>query len=142
MKILTERTEIAKAMNFGKYPILRINMEDHAGFDTTEYCVGEKVRVAYESRRYGEMYTRGEIYIEKGKVAISGNATCIHSDFGYSDVMEMAEWSNTPIVRAGQEVVVVHYYPSSKICIVRMMRVGDRVDPHCMTVAVLEEIEE
>lgn len=28
MKYLTERTEIAKAMNFGKHPCLYINMED------------------------------------------------------------------------------------------------------------------
>ena len=142
MKLLKERTEIAKAMNFGKYPVLRINLEDHAGFDTTDYCVGEKVRVAYESKRYGEMHTRGKIYIEKGKVAISSNSTCVHSDFGYTDVMEMAEWANTPVVRAGQEVVVIMYIPTAKMCIVRMMKVGDRIDPHCMVAVTLEDIED
>lgn len=142
MKLLNERTKIAKAMNFGRYPVLRINLDDHAGFDTTDYCVGEKVRVAYQSKNYGEMYTRGEIYVEKGEVAISSNAVCVHSDFGYADVMEMAEWANTPIVRAGQEVVVVMYMPTVEIYIVRMMRVGDRVDPHCMRAVTLEDVDD
>ena len=35
MKFLTERTEIAKAINFNKYPVLRINMENDKGFMDT-----------------------------------------------------------------------------------------------------------
>ena len=142
MKLVSERTEIAKIMNFGKYPVLTLNTEDHGGFDTTSFCIGCDVRVAYQTKRYGESYTRGHLYVEDGKVSISNNSTCIHSDFGYSDVMEMVHWANTPIIRAGQEVAVVMDLPSSKMCVVRMMRVGDRVDPHCMVAVTLTDIEE
>lgn len=61
MKLISDRTEIAKAMNFGKYPVVTVNIEDHGGFDTTSYCIGCDCRVAYTSKRYGEMYTRGHV---------------------------------------------------------------------------------
>ena len=141
MKLLTERTEIAKAMNFGKYPVLTLNMEDHDGFEDTTYCIGCNVRVAFDTKNHGQLHTEGHIYLEGGKVCISNNAVCIHSDFGYSDVMEMVKWANTPMLHAGQEVVVVFDWPTEKGCVVRMMRVGERIDPHCMTVTTLEDID-
>lgn len=144
-KYITKRTEIAKAINFGKYPVLRLDVTNKLGYDENDehgFCEGDKVRVAFQTKNYGELYTHGNIYREDGKIAISGNATCISSSFGYHDVIEMAEWANTPLIHAGQEVVVVLYNPEIKACIVQLMKVSDRIDPHCMTVAVLEEIDE
>ena len=147
MKYLTDRTEIAEAINFGKYPVLTLNRENRPNADIcpdSDYATGCRVRVAWDRKepRYAGMTTHGEIYIDKGKIKISGEGACLSSSFGYTDVMEMAAEANTPIVHAGQTVVVVEDFPSRKSCTVRMMKVSDRIDIHCMTVASLHDIEE
>lgn len=150
MKYLTDRTEIAKAINFGKYPVLTLNRENQPYKDLYEdteysdYAVGCRVRVAWDRKdpRYEGMTTHGNIYIEKGKIGISGEGACLSSSFGYTDVMKMAAEANTPIVHAGQTVVVVEEIPSKKFCTVRLMKVSDRIDIHCTTVATLNDIEE
>lgn len=142
MKYLTERTEIAKAMNFGKYPVLTLNREDRP-FLGSDFCRGGRVRVAWDSDnpRYEGMTTRGSLYCENGKLCISGEGACLKDGFGYSDVIKMMTEANTPIVHKGQTVVVVEDWPSQKVCKVRMMKVSDRIDKFCSTVAELEDIE-
>lgn len=147
MKYLTNRTEIAEAINFGKYPVLTLNRENRPFADVkpdSDYATGCRVRVAWDRKepRYAGMATHGNIYIENGKIRISGEGACLTNRFGYLDVMEMVSEANAPVVHAGQTVVVVEDYPSKQSCTVRMMKVSDRIDIHCMTVATLEDIEE
>lgn len=64
------------------------------------------------------MHTRGHIYIEKGTVGISNNSVCLSNRFGYSDVMEMQHWANTPIVKANQDVIVIYDFKDIESCII------------------------
>lgn len=141
MMFLTDRQEIAAAMNFGEYPVLTINLENRP-YGGNEYARGCRVRVAWDSkeRRYAGMTTHGVLYIENGRLAISGEGACLSASFGYSDVMEMAAEANTPVVHKGQVVVVVMEIPSTKTCMVRMMRISSRIDIHCQTVCSLEDL--
>lgn len=144
MMYLTDRHEIASAMNFGKYPVLRINMENRP-FEGSRYAKGCRVRVAWDSkdRRYEGMTTHGELFLDDdGKLGITGEGACLRASFGYSDVMRMAEEANTPVVHKGQPVVVVMEIPSTKTCLVRMMKVESRIDIHCQTVCNLEDIDD
>lgn len=143
MKCLTDRKEIAKAMNFGKYPVLVLDLDNNCGFEGGRYCQGQRVRVAWDHKdpQYAGMTTQGNIYMEDGRIAISGNAACLHADFGYYDVMDMAAWANAPVVHKGETVVVVMKSEKAKTCVVRMMKVSDHINIHCMTVARLEDIE-
>lgn len=146
MRFLTDRHEIAKAINFGKYPVLTLNRENRPFADIapdSDFAKGCRVRVAWDHKdsRYEGMTTNGNIYIEDGRIAISNDSTMIKASFGYSDIMEMANEANTPIVHRGQEVVVIEEWPSKKECRVRMMKVSDRIDIHCSTVARLEDLE-
>ena len=60
MKYLTDRTEIGKAINFGKYPVLFINRENRPYPDVgSDYSIGCKVRVAYDNGMEG-MTTRAQ----------------------------------------------------------------------------------
>jgi len=144
MIYLTDRHEIAKAINFGKHPVLYLNRENHKGFTNTDYAVGCRVRVAWDHKdpRYAGMTTHGNLYIENGRLAISSEGGCLHADFGYRDVIEMQEEARAVVVHKSQTVVVVEDWPSKKVCTVRMMKVSDWIDPHCMTVARLEDLEE
>ena len=143
MMYLIDRHEIAAAMNFRKYPVLSINMENRP-YDESDYAVGCRVRVAWDHKdpRYAGMATHGNLYCENGKLAISGEGAMLSASFGYSDVMEMLQEANAPVVHKGDLVVVVMDVPSKKTCMVRMMRVSPRIDIHCMTVAHLEDIND
>lgn len=143
MKYLTERTEIAKAMNFGKYPVLYIDM-DAKKYEGSDYCQGCRVRVHWDSpdTRYKDMYSTGNLYYCDGRFAISGDATCLSADFGRGDVIGMYQQANTPMIHKGDTVVMVMDFPKSRMCKVAMMKMPNRINKFCQTLAVLEEIEE
>lgn len=142
---LTDRQDIGKAINFGKYPVLFINRENRPYPEFGgDYSVGCKVRVAYSIWPDG-ITTRGNLFFSdedgKSKLAISSRGSMLKAGFGRSDVMEMVEWAQAPVVRKGQTVVVVEDWPSEKRCTVRLMKVPNQIDVHCQTVAVLQDIE-
>lgn len=138
---LTDRQEIAKAMNFWKYPVLRINMEKpDRGYDG--YFVGDKVEVITPSEKYPGSRERGNLYFCDGKFAISSEGACLHADFGYSDVIENLEWAQAPKLKAGQTVVIIEDWPNAKRCRVHMMQLPERIDKFTTPCCTLEEIEE
>lgn len=76
MKYLTDRREIAEAINFGKYPVLTLNRENRPYAKErpdSDYATGCRVRVAWDHKdpRYAGMTTHGNLYIENGKLKIS-----------------------------------------------------------------------
>lgn len=144
MMYLTDRHEIAAALNFGKYPVLTLNVENRP-FEGRRYAKGCRVRVAWDSpdRRYEGMTTHGELVMdEDGTLKITGEGSCLHAGFGYSDVMKLAAEANTPVVHKGQTVVVVLEIRSTKTCMVRVMQIGDHVDKHCQVVTHLHDVED
>lgn len=147
MKYLTDRTEIAKAMNFGEHPVLYIDLENRPAKSyapTSDFCVGCDVRVAWDAinPRYAGMYSQGHIYMENGVFAISNNSDVLKAAFGRQDVLDNYHWANTPLVHKGQTVVVVIDQPSLHKCRVALMKVSDRIDIHCSTVARLIELND
>ena len=141
---LTDRHEIAVAMNFGKYPVMTINLENRP-FEGSRYAKGGRVRVAWDhkDRRYEGMTTHGELILdEDGKLKITGEGGMLSASFGYHDVMKHAAEANVPVVHKEQAVVVVMDLPSKKTCLVRMMKVSPRIDIHCQIVCHLDDIED
>lgn len=147
MKYLTDRTEIAEAMNFGKHPVLYIDLENRPAKSyapDSDFCVGCDVKVAWDAvnPRYAGMYSRGHIYMENGEFGISGNPGCLSASFGREDVLDHYHWANTPLVHKGQTVILVIDQPSLHQCRVAVMKVADRINIHCMTVARLIELND
>jgi len=146
MKCLTDRHEIAKAMNYGKYVVLTIDHETPVeGYEKymSTFVKGSRVKV----RRGGtgenaDLTSHGCLYFEDGRLGIEGECFGIHSGFGYSDVMEMYREANTPTVSGGDIVIVVEQWGKHRNCIVRVMRVSKHVDIFCSTVAYLEDLDE
>ena len=141
---ITDRKEIGKAINFGKYPVLFINRENRPYPEYVgDYSIGCKVRVAYDRGPSG-LTTRGNLFFsnENGRdeLAISSRGSMLKAGFGRSDVLNAVEWAQAPVVRKGQTVGVVEDWPSEGKCSVRLMKVPDRIDVHCQTVAVLQDI--
>lgn len=126
MIYLTDREEIAQAMNFGKYPVIRIDVETPVRDGVLQ---GDMVKVAAPNARYPDNYIRGRVmkYDDDERYAIMPENVSLKSDFGYFDVIERLGWAQAPMLHAGETVVVVEDAPKRQMCMVRMMRVSDSV---------------
>lgn len=141
MKYLKNRQEVAKAMNFGKYPVLRINRETpKEGYK--DYFVGDLVKVMTPSKSHPDLYATGTLYWSEGKYGVMTDCTCLHDDFGYYDVKEMLARAQDPVLHAGETVVVVEDYPNLRSCTVHMMKVSDHVNGFVYPCCTLVEIPE
>lgn len=144
MKCLIDRKEIAQAMNFGKYPVVRIDIETpKAGWDGV--FEGDLVRVESPSKRYPGSYIRGRLmkYPEDGnRYTIMPDTVCLHSDFGYGDVIEMLGYAQAPMLHAGETVVVIEDAPKQRAARVRIMKVSDTVRDFVYPTCYLEDVEE
>ena len=152
MKFLTDRMKIAEAINIQKIPVLTVDISKCMnGYD--DCYEGSKVRlIGGHSKGYEDLDTRCTVRMfgdEVGNechdapqfyktIKLCGGMFGIHSGFGLSDVDEMVEWSNTKILRAGDRVIV--FFRGDGVGYLRLMKVSDRIEPHCSTVAVLEDI--
>lgn len=141
MKYLTDRQQIAVAMNFGKYPVLHIDRETpEEGYK--DYFVGDQVKVLTPRVGYPDMYCTGKLYWEYGRYGVLTDGTMLSGSFGYSDVMRMLKNAQAPVIKAGQKVIVVEDFPIARKVAVHMMKVSDRVDGFVYPCCTLEEIEE
>lgn len=153
MKFLRTRHEIADAINIKKYPVLTIDLRQPMNGYPDCYS-GSKVNVAGgHSKDYEDLLTRCTVQMfgdEPGnechdepwmyqKIILSGGCVCLHSSFTMKDILEDIEWSNARTVKAGDTVVV--FFQMENACYLRMMKVSDRINPHCSTVAVLVDID-
>ena len=154
MKFLTNRTEIGKAININRYPVLTLDCTaPMKGFP--DCYSGSKINLAGgHSKGYEDLLTRCTIKMygdETGnethdtpwmykKIILSGGSVCLHATFGLEDVIEDIEWSNARVAKGGDKVLVFFKAPNGG-CL-RLMKISDRVNPHCSTVATLEDIDE
>lgn len=139
MKYLTDRQEIAKAMNFGKYPVIRIDVETP---ESEGVFRGNLVKVAAPSVRYPDNYIRGRVtkFSDEGdRYVIMPDAVCLKASFDYSDVVEMLGYAQVPMLHAGEEVALIEDAPKQRTARVRMMRVSDNVRDFVFPTCYLED---
>lgn len=142
MKYLTGRQEIAQAMNFGKYPVIRIDVETPASEGVFR---GDLIKVAAPSVRYPDNYIRGRVtkFDDEGdRYVIMPDAVCLKESFGYSDVVEMLGYAQAPMLHAGETVVVIEDAPKQRKARVRMMRVSESVRDFVFPTCYLEDEKE
>ena len=140
MKQIKERTQIAKALNFGKYPVLDLDIEKPIKVvgDKISGYYGCKVRVPwnYQGETVYEVCDL-KYWKDQDKLELSCGGCCFKAGFGYSDVMEMLENANAPIVDKGQEfILVVHDRSTAEVF---LMKMTDYKDIHCQTVLETDE---
>lgn len=139
MKRLTERTEIATAINFKKYPVVTIDVSKRDDYG----IVGCPVCVDAGFFRTGEPhYVRAtcRVYSDEQKLTFSSGCVGLSADFGYRDIEEMLEYANAPIIRKDSEMLVVIIDSAKRIAYSPVVvRTESRVDPHCQTPISLVE---
>ena len=105
MRTLTERTEIAQAINGHKMPVITIDLAD-----SDEYgLVSQKVLI--DNGTYDDgfpYYIRSEVnaYRDEKKFRFKQGPVGISSSFTYYDMREMLEYRNAPIVKPDEDVIV------------------------------------
>lgn len=141
MKKLTERTEIAKAINFGKYPVIKIDISDRDDYGIK----GTKVRIDNGTFSSGEKYfVNAEIraYDDDKHLTTTAFGSSLKKTISYGDYIEMVEYANAPIIKPNQEIVIFLYNSITKdIYTPMIIKTGNRVDANCVTPLELEKVE-
>jgi len=157
---LTDRKEIAKAINLDKLPVITFDLtKPMEGYN--DCYEGSKITIEGAHKgRYADLPTHCTPHIwgdelegvevlapwHCKRIALSPRTIGISDSFGLRDVEEMIMWSNTPKVHAEDKVVVffktIHPETKKDVGYLRLMKVGKRIDPFCMTATYLVDIEE
>ena len=134
MKRLTERTEIAQAINFGKYPVIKIDLAD-----CDDYGVkGTKVRIDAGKDYYIRATIRA--FNDEKTLTFVSYGAFLSDRMSYEDMMEMVEYANAPIIKPGQEIVICLYNSEYKtVAAPYIVKTRDRVNPYCQTPMSLTE---
>ena len=115
MREIRNREEFARYVNFGEYPVIKIDMNQKAFMDTIYH--GDKVRVDFGKFKTGERWLdTGELLYnaKENKFEIANWGYCLSARFSYEDAMERVEYSQAPIINEGDEVVIIIYNSEEK----------------------------
>lgn len=139
MRTIKERTEIATTINFHKMPCIKIDLAN-----ADEYgLVSEKVLIDNGKFRDGNpYYIHSEIraYSDESKFKFSQGATGLSSSFGYSDIQEMLDYRNAPIVKADEDVLIVIIDSKTRTAYAPMvLHTSKRIDQFCSTPLTFED---
>lgn len=105
MKVLSNRTKIAAAINFSQYPVIRIDLSK-----TDLYgVVGAPVRIDNGTFTTGEPYfVRGYLrtFKDENVLTFDAGGVALKANLSYSDYERMLEYTNAPIVKPDQDILV------------------------------------
>lgn len=138
---INDRQAVAKTLNFGKYPILTIDLANRGEYGLK----GCKVNIDNGTFRTGERYViRATVraYSDEKTLELVAENTCIKRSYGYSDVRDMLEWAAAPTITKDQDVVVAITNSELRCAYdLYIIHTGDRIDPNCMTPMRLEKLD-
>ena len=116
--LLTERTEMAQALNFGKYKVLTYNIDTEKGSTAK---VEKQTRQYGIRQRSGTLY-RGKIKADDGIFYLINKPTILKSGSSVYDWMECAENANAPVIYEGDEVAILIYSEELEVASVRLVK--------------------
>ena len=141
MKRLNKRTEIGKALNFGEYPVLKIDLNDR-----DEYGLkGCKVRVDCGTFSTGERYLEQaelRVFRDEKKFRVKAYGGCLSASYCYSDLVKDLEYASAPIIAPDQDIVIVIYDSKTRQAWAPyLVHTGPRVNKHCSTPIGIEPVD-
>lgn len=141
MKLLTERKELAQAINFGRYPVLYIDLAD-----TDDYGLkGCRVRIDAGTFRTGDPYIIDatlRVYNDEKKLTTFSSGSCLHADFTYHDYKEMVDNAVAPLIHPDEDVVVAVYDSKDRRCFAAMLvHTADHVSRGCTCPLAFEPVD-
>ena len=141
MKLLHDRKELALAMNFGKYPVLKIDLADADDYGMK----GCKVRIDAGTFPDGEPYlipATIRAYCDDRRLQTSSPGSCLSASFTYDDYEEMVEFATAPIIKPDQDVVVAVYDSRKRVPYAAFIaHTKNHVSRHCSTPLQFEDAD-
>lgn len=138
MKVLSERTEIAAAINFNQYPVIRIDLSKLDSYGV----VGVPVRIDNGTFTTGEPYfVRSYLraFKDNNDLVFNAGGVALKADLSYRDYERMLEYANAPIVKPDQDILVCMVDSERRLVYDPVvLRTGKYVDPFCITPLDLE----
>ena len=142
MTLLKDRYELARAINFGRYPVLKIDLAD-----TDSYGLkGCRVRIDAgkfkntDDNFYIDATLR--VYCDEKRLTTSSGATVLKNDFTYQDYFDMVDRAQAPLIGPDQEVVVAVYDSrNSKAYAALLVRTAPKVTKFCSTPLAFEDVD-
>ena len=136
MNILTERTDIARALNFGKYKVLEYNMDTEKGSSAV---------VLRQTRDHGVIRKECTLYCGKdtsddGIMYLLARGALIKRHYGIMDWLESAKLANAPVINEGDEIAVFCYSEKLNVGFVRLLKAG-KITPEYSTSTVFVDLE-
>ena len=135
------RTVIAKALNFNKYPVLTIDLADR-----DEYGLkGCEVRIDNGTFRSGEKYFINatlRVYNDEKYFSFSAHNVCIKKDFSYSDVERMIKMANTPIIKPDEDIAIIIIDSRLRAAYrLYIVHTDSRISPNCIDPMKIEKVD-
>lgn len=141
IKYLKDRHEIALAINFGKYPVLKIDLADADDYGLK----GCKVRIDAGTFKDGAPYVIGatlRVFRDECKLTTSSECCVLTNDFTYYDYTAMVEKAQAPLIKPDQDVVVAVYNSKTKQAYAPVIvHTSKHVSRHCSTPISFEEAD-
>ena len=136
MNILTERTDIARSLNFGKYKVLQYDMDAEKGSTAV---------VLMQTRNHGILRKEctlycGKITADDGIMYLLTRGTMLKGHYGITDWLECAKKANAPVINEGDEVAVFCYSEKLNVGFVRLLKTG-KITPDYSTSATFTDLE-
>lgn len=138
MKQLTDRSEIAQAINFKKYPVITIDLSK-----TDEYgIVGAPISIDNGFFRAGEPYfihATLRAFKDEKVLTFTAEPEYLSASFSYSDMEHILTYSNAPVVKPDQDILVCLINSARQLAYNPIiLHTGKAVSPHCCTPLTLE----
>ncbi|MFR2945830.1 MAG: hypothetical protein ACLTL5_02570 [Oscillospiraceae bacterium] len=133
MKLLKDRQAMAMACNFGRYPVLKIDLAD-----SDEYGLkGCRIRIDAGEFRDGSPYIIGatiRAYYDEHVLTTSSDVCCLTNDFTYRDYIDTVERAQAPLIGPDQDVVIAIYDSRTRLAFApAIVHTAPRVSRQCST---------
>ena len=127
IKTFTDRYDIAKLLNFNKYPVLSLDLAKDkkyilVGEEDTRYYKGHKVRW-----KQADYYCHGDLcyFTDTKELQITNDSACLKASFGYADIAGDLAIANAPIIQENSEVGVVIHDSQKRLACVCLAEIKD-----------------
>ena len=143
--IIGGRQGWAYICNSMRFTVLKADMDKEQEYGADGYNTFGQVRVAWNYKS-DELTLTGTLECENGTWMIGSGGCGIHSQFGFSDMMESINDANNPVIRKDDIVAIALFSQESKFATLNLFKVG-KIDSNCITVTTFipltaEEMEQ
>lgn len=127
MKEITDRKELAEAVNIKRLPVIRFNWEKPIYPEWPDSHDGENALIPFTFRDGTKTFwpVRTAYYDDTEEFVVTQKNACLSDSFCYEDANQMIEEQRAPILTALGECVIVKQWPSKREARFFIARVTD-----------------